>query len=344
MHPSDLHRVRVLTPETGAGHAAPLAAPSPQLSRQAALFEKYRQLAANAEQQAASESARDEAQQSGEPSASASESEAALHERHAPALCGMHPARHGGTMPAAFASQGTVAALADALERDTPQGGGEDSSGQQDGSGKDRQDSHGGDKRDNGAEAPASAASNAGLSATLSAGSTAKPNTAPGAHPMAGSNPATNARSGTDLNAGHGTEPGQFAASGRFAAPVGTSATTPSPRVTALARAASVTQTGDAPPRLVDYLLSQAAEFCSNPAVLARGNWQMTIGLDPQQLPECNLHLSLSYFDLALRFETAHPESRQLISVHRPTLHERLAALLKQAAPDTPRNIEITVS
>lgn len=81
--------------------------------------------------------------------------------------------------------------------------------------------------------------------------------------------------------------------------------------------------------RLADYLVAEAAQLCSNPAILARGNWRMTLTLDPAMLPDSMLKLTLSHFDLALRFETANEDSRQLILQHAPTLRERLADLLE---------------
>jgi type III secretion control protein HpaP len=96
------------------------------------------------------------------------------------------------------------------------------------------------------------------------------------------------------------------------------------------------------PHRLIESIVAQVANFCSNPAVLARGQWHITIPIDTELLPDCSLSLTLSYFDLTLRFETTDERSRQLILQHVTTLRESLQALMESRS-DEPRNIEITV-
>ncbi|MDH6146203.1 MULTISPECIES: type III secretion system protein SctP [Paraburkholderia] len=314
MNRTDLHRVRVLAPNDAA--AAASASSSTPSGRQAALFERYRQLAAAAaaDQQAEARAHGDEADQTDEQAAHDADGDdahteaSAMHTAHAAhdfALYGgLHAGRYGGA--AAFA----VTALAE--QRDTPQRGDQqpdaDERGSQQGDG-----SNSGNGADNGA----------GNGDNHSDGSHA---------PRAG---AARSMPSAPVTAAAG------AASCAAATTTATATAAARARVEALS---AVTPTGEAPPHLLDYLVSQTAAFCANPAALARGTWQLSISLDPQQLPECDLHLTLSHFDLVLRFETAHPQSRHLISVHAATLRERLAGPLTQSAPHRPRNIEITVS
>jgi type III secretion control protein HpaP len=96
------------------------------------------------------------------------------------------------------------------------------------------------------------------------------------------------------------------------------------------------------PQRLIGSIVAQVADFCSNPAVLARGQWHITIPIDSELLPGCRLSLTLSYFDLSLRFETTDERSRQLILQHVTTLRESLQALMESRS-EHPINIEITV-
>jgi type III secretion control protein HpaP len=90
---------------------------------------------------------------------------------------------------------------------------------------------------------------------------------------------------------------------------------------------------------LLDYLTARVADFCTDPAVLAQGHWTMRLTLDPAILPDCTLALTLSYFDLTLRFDSRDPASRQLVLHHADVLKQRLEALLEQY--DAPRTVEI---
>ncbi|MGN6315745.1 type III secretion system protein SctP [Trinickia sp.] len=90
---------------------------------------------------------------------------------------------------------------------------------------------------------------------------------------------------------------------------------------------------------LADYLASRVADFCTDPAVLAQGHWTMRLTLDPAILPDCTLSLTLSYFDLTLRFDTNDASSRQLVLHHADVLKRRLENLLAQH--DAPRTVEI---
>ncbi len=91
----------------------------------------------------------------------------------------------------------------------------------------------------------------------------------------------------------------------------------------------------------VRFLVERAADFCCDRAVGAQGQWSIRLALDPAILPECTLHLSLSHFTLALRFETQANPSRQLVLHHEETLKAQLAATLAQRGE--PRDIEIAV-
>lgn len=90
---------------------------------------------------------------------------------------------------------------------------------------------------------------------------------------------------------------------------------------------------------LVDYLAARVADFCSDPAVLAQGYWSMSLTLDPSILPECKLSLTLSHFDLVLRFDTGHASSKQIVLHHGDVLKCRLEALLLRH--DAPRTVQI---
>ncbi|MGG1948358.1 type III secretion system protein SctP [Trinickia sp. NRRL B-1857] len=92
---------------------------------------------------------------------------------------------------------------------------------------------------------------------------------------------------------------------------------------------------------LVDYLAARVADFCSDPAVLAQGHWSMSLTLDPSILPECKLSLTLSHFDLVLRFDTGHASSKQIVLHHGDVLKCRLEALLLRH--DAPRTVQITL-
>ncbi|MCX4161418.1 MULTISPECIES: type III secretion system protein SctP [Paraburkholderia] len=78
---------------------------------------------------------------------------------------------------------------------------------------------------------------------------------------------------------------------------------------------------------LVDSIVSSVADFCANPAVHSCNPWHITLPLDPEVLPDCQLSLMLSHFDLTLRFITAAPASQQLVLQHADALRERLEAL-----------------
>jgi type III secretion control protein HpaP len=96
------------------------------------------------------------------------------------------------------------------------------------------------------------------------------------------------------------------------------------------------------PNQLVESIVSSVADFCSNPAVSSCSPWQITVPLDPALMPGCQLSLTLSHFDLTLRFTTTDTGSQQLILKHADSLRERLESLpsLQQG---TPRRVAIIV-
>ncbi len=91
----------------------------------------------------------------------------------------------------------------------------------------------------------------------------------------------------------------------------------------------------------VPFLVEHAADFCCDRAVSAQGHWTVRLALDSAILPDCALHLTLSHFTLALRFETQTDVSRQLVLHHEQTLKTQLAAVLAERGE--PREIEIAI-
>ncbi|MEJ0003124.1 MAG: type III secretion system protein SctP [Pararobbsia sp.] len=102
-------------------------------------------------------------------------------------------------------------------------------------------------------------------------------------------------------------------------------------------------RTGQDVHRLIESIVAQVADFCSNPAVLERGDWRITIPIDSAQLPDCTLSLALSRFDLMLRFDTSDHRSRQVVLQHATTLRDSLEQVM-QTRFDTSRSIEINVT
>ena len=88
---------------------------------------------------------------------------------------------------------------------------------------------------------------------------------------------------------------------------------------------------------LADRLASRIAQFCGEPSVQSSGAWEASIPLARDTVADTVLHLSLSPYQLRLRFDTSNPQSKQLISLHCNTLRDRLVALL---GPE--RDIDIT--
>jgi type III secretion control protein HpaP len=97
------------------------------------------------------------------------------------------------------------------------------------------------------------------------------------------------------------------------------------------------------PNPLLDSVVSSVAEFCANPAVFSSSPWRISVPLDRALLPGCALSLTLSDFDLTLRFSTNDTASQQLILKHADTLRERLESL-PSLQQDTPLRIAIIVT
>lgn len=91
---------------------------------------------------------------------------------------------------------------------------------------------------------------------------------------------------------------------------------------------------------VTEYVLNRVTDFCSDRAVLRNGTWQTQIPMDPKIMPDCVLHLTLSGYELTLRFETSDAVSQALISKHGGILRNRLAALLAERGAS--REIVIT--
>jgi len=83
---------------------------------------------------------------------------------------------------------------------------------------------------------------------------------------------------------------------------------------------------------LMRFVAAHVADFCSDEAVVQNGNWRVRLKLDAALLPECELELHLSYFDVVLRFHTDAPATRQLICRHVHVLREQLVNLLHRLA------------
>lgn len=90
---------------------------------------------------------------------------------------------------------------------------------------------------------------------------------------------------------------------------------------------------------LMRFVGAQVADFCSDPAVIENGHWVITLRLDHTMVPDCTLELSLSHFDLRLRFDADSDSTRQLICRHAHVLKEQLLNLLRRSA--TPRDVSI---
>lgn len=69
-------------------------------------------------------------------------------------------------------------------------------------------------------------------------------------------------------------------------------------------------------------------KFCTNPAVNDSGRWTMNIPIDPTLLPGATLSMSVSYFELSLRFTTTDPTTKKLICLYNHALQQRLTQLV----------------
>ncbi|MGH8778300.1 type III secretion system protein SctP [Paraburkholderia sp.] len=97
------------------------------------------------------------------------------------------------------------------------------------------------------------------------------------------------------------------------------------------------------PNPLIDSIVSSVADFCANPVVFSCSPWHITVPLDPALLPGCQLSLMLSHFDLTLRFSTTDTASQQLILRHADALKDQLETL-PGLHRDNRRRIDITVT
>jgi len=92
---------------------------------------------------------------------------------------------------------------------------------------------------------------------------------------------------------------------------------------------------------LTAVLAREVAAFCADPAIGRAGNWDARIALDQRTFAHTTLHLQLSQFRLALRFDAADAATRQLICDHGSALERELRKLM--VAWGEPRDIDITV-
>lgn len=91
--------------------------------------------------------------------------------------------------------------------------------------------------------------------------------------------------------------------------------------------------------QLMHYLATRIADFCSDEAIVASGHWRARLPIDPSLLPDCVLNLTLSHFELMLRFEVRDAAVRQLIYAHRTALERQLETLLDTL--DSPREVSV---
>ncbi|AOL06892.1 MULTISPECIES: type III secretion system protein SctP [Burkholderia] len=92
---------------------------------------------------------------------------------------------------------------------------------------------------------------------------------------------------------------------------------------------------------LLGVLSREIAAFCGDPAVAAGGQWEAHVVLSDRILAATELHVSLSHFDLQLRFETQDREARQLLLAHSVALEQELDTMLR--AWGQPRTVRLTV-
>jgi hypothetical protein len=99
-------------------------------------------------------------------------------------------------------------------------------------------------------------------------------------------------------------------------------------------RTTATSSIGDAPSWLGDIV--QQVSQLSEGGDARFQHWSITVPLDPQALPDCELHLTLSPGTMALRFCTGSAQSAALVSRHRDRLRAQLEAL-----PSSPPAIDI---
>ncbi|KWN14691.1 hypothetical protein WT83_16485 [Burkholderia territorii] len=92
---------------------------------------------------------------------------------------------------------------------------------------------------------------------------------------------------------------------------------------------------------LLGTLSREIAAFCGDTAIATGGPWEAYVVLNERILPSTELHVSLSHFDLQLRFDARDREAHRLLSGHCTALERELDAMLR--AWGCPRSVRITV-
>ncbi|MGM9491232.1 type III secretion HpaP family protein [Ideonella sp. YS5] len=105
------------------------------------------------------------------------------------------------------------------------------------------------------------------------------------------------------------------------------------PQGEAVAPATGASCAGDAP--WLGDIVQQVTQLTAGSDARFQ-HWSITVPLDPEALPDCELRLSLSPGSMALRFRTGSATSAALVSRHRDALRARLEAL-----PSSPSAIDI---
>ncbi|WP_323123316.1 type III secretion system protein SctP [Burkholderia alba] len=80
---------------------------------------------------------------------------------------------------------------------------------------------------------------------------------------------------------------------------------------------------------LLGALSRDITAFCGNAAVAAGGPWEAHIVLSERILASTELHMTLSHFDLQLRFDTQDCDARQLLLTHSTALERDLDSILR---------------
>ncbi|WP_111879056.1 type III secretion HpaP family protein [Paracidovorax anthurii] len=80
------------------------------------------------------------------------------------------------------------------------------------------------------------------------------------------------------------------------------------------------------PPAWLQDTVQRIAWLCAQ-AGPSFQSWAVTVPMDPEVLPDCEVALSISPYAMSLRFRTGSPRSAHLISLHRDPLRAQLEAL-----------------
>lgn len=92
---------------------------------------------------------------------------------------------------------------------------------------------------------------------------------------------------------------------------------------------------------VLEVLTREIGAFCSDRAIVASGQWEANLTLDPRLLPNTILTLTLSRFSLLLRFDARDCTARDLLLAQSRVLQRELANTLRAWGED--REIELTV-